>query len=105
MTLKIRVDGPKGRASLTARDVSKEGVFVESTKPLPVGSRVDCRLELPGQGSERGPRIEFAAEVRHQSNKYTTDDGAGPFRGFGVRITRIGVEAQQTLFAFLETFA
>ncbi len=103
MMLKIRVDGPQGRHSLTARDLSKEGVFIESPKSFSIGARLDCRLELPGRGSDRGPRIEFAAEVRHQSSKYTTDDGGGPFRGFGVRITRIGADEQKTLFTFIES--
>lgn len=103
LTLKIRVDGPQGRHSLTARDVSKEGVFIESAKTFNVGARLDCRLELPGKGSDRGPRLEFTAEVRHQSSKYTTDDGGGPFRGFGVRITRIGSDEQRLLFAFLDS--
>lgn len=101
LTLKIRVDGPSGRHTLTARDVSKEGIFIESSRPIAVGARVACRLEFPGAGSERGPRIEFTAEVRHQASKYMTDDGAGPFRGVGVRITRIGADEQAQLHAFL----
>ena len=102
LSLKIRVDGPGGRQTLQARDVSYEGVFIESAKSMSVGSRIECRLELPGQGSERGPRVEFAGDVRHQSREYETSDGGGPYRGFGVRITRIGVEDQKVLKHFLD---
>jgi hypothetical protein len=99
--LKVRVDGPHGTQHLVARDLSREGLFVEAPKLFPVGANLECRLELPG-GAER---ISFVAEVRHANNAYRAAGGAGPFKGVGVRFIRIGAEEHARLVRYLDAEA
>lgn len=100
LELKVRVDGPKGRQVLTARDLSEGGTFVETLKAYDVGQMLECRLELPQR--EGAPvRVEVTAEVRHHANGYRTEDGGGPYRGMGLQFTRLDMEARDTLKRFL----
>lgn len=99
LTFKIRVDGPKGRLNVTARDLSAAGVFVETTTSYPRGQMLECRLELPE--GDRPRRLELTAEVRHQTNDYHTEDGRGPYRGIGLRFVRMDAEVQAALTSFL----
>ena len=99
LDLKIRVDGPKGRQLLVARDLSIAGLFVETSTVFRVGQLVECRIELPDGPSAR--RLELTAEVRHLSNGYHTEDGEGPYRGIGLRFVRMEADVQNHLDGFL----
>ena len=97
--LQVRLDGPKGRARLIARDISSGGLFVETPTSYPLGQILECRLEVPEAG--RKLRLDITAEVRHQSNSYHTEDGRGPFRGLGLRFIRMDAEVQAALQQYL----
>ena len=100
LEIKIRVDGPRGRQSLVARDLSDAGAFVETVKAYDLGQMLQCRLELP-QGEGAALRVEVTAEVRHHATAYRTEDGGGPFRGMGLRFVRLDMEARNTLTRFV----
>lgn len=101
LSLKVRIDGPKGRQHVTARDLSAAGVFVETTTVYPLGQILECRLELTG--GDRPQRLELTAEVRHHANAYRTEDGHGPYRGIGLRFMRMDAEVQADLARYLES--
>jgi len=91
VNLPIRIYGPRGSHSLTVRDVSVDGLFVESGRPYGEGTRLECLIDLGHQ------KIEATAEVRHQTNTYRTEDGEGPYKGMGIQFVRLGAEALMTL--------
>lgn len=99
--LKVRLDGPKGRQTVVARDLSPLGVFVETLFNYQRGQMIELRLELPDGGKSR--RIDINTEVRHVSNAYHTDDGRGPYRGVGLRFVRMDADVQSFLNRFLES--
>ena len=70
-------------------------MFVESGRPYPAGTRIECAVELPGGV------IAMTAEVRHQTNTYRTEDGAGPYKGMGTRFVRLGAEGHARLVEYL----
>ena len=90
-----RVDGPRGAHQCVLRDLSLDGLFIETGRPYATGVRLECRLDLPGTP------VEVTAEVRHQSNTYRTEDGAGPYKGMGLRFVRLGADELQTLRTYL----
>ena len=91
----VRVDGPRGAHHVKIRDLSLDGMFIESGRPYPAGTRLECTVELAGG------RIALTAEVCHQSNTYRTEDGAGPYKGMGTRFVRLGADGLQTLSGYL----
>ena len=90
-----QVEGPRGVHRLLIRDLSIDGLFIESGRPYPSGTRLECRIDL------RPHAIEVTAEVRHQSNTYQTEDGRGPYKGMGLRFLRLGADEMAILREFL----
>lgn len=93
--LPIRVDGPRGAHHFTVRDLSLDGLFVESGRPYPAGTRLECTMSLPECA------IDVTTEVRHQTNTYRTEDGEGPYKGMGMRFVRLGADELKILTTYL----
>ncbi|MEM1023592.1 MAG: PilZ domain-containing protein [Myxococcota bacterium] len=73
------------RATLSAGDMSRSGVFVEASVPVRVGARFSAELELSSGAHVYIPE----AEVAHV--------GTGPNRGFGIRFIDLPNEVNQLL--------
>ena len=95
MNARVRVEGPRGVHHWTARDLTFDGLFIESTRPYAPGTRLECQLELSRKA------IRMTAEVRHQTNQYRTEDGAGPYKGMGLRFVRLGTDELTVLQEYL----
>lgn len=80
---------------MMARDLSIDGLFVESGRPYPAGTRLECCLDL-----NRKP-VQVTTQVRHQSNQYHTEDGVGPYKGMGLQFVRLGADELVTVRAYL----
>ncbi len=94
-TFPIRVTGPQGSVAAVGRDLSREGFFVELSRLLPIGQRIECRLTL---GEDV---VEVVAEVRRHAKDYLTTNGGGPFKGVGARIVRLDADALATIETYL----
>jgi hypothetical protein len=70
-----------------SRDVSLGGMFIETTRPMPVGSRLSLRFNL----DDNGPIIVAAAEVAYQVVKL----------GMAVQFVELAPEDRQRLEAYV----
>ena len=77
------------------RDLSLDGLFIESSRPYASGTRLECHLRL-GDAT-----LTLTGEVRHLCNEYRTQDGAGPYKGMGLRFVRLGSDELNRLRAHL----
>jgi uncharacterized protein (TIGR02266 family) len=80
-------DSPVIRSRLA--DLSEGGLFVDTVNPLPPGSEVNFRFELPGKAGQ-SPVVGLAKVAWTQ-----------PTVGMGVEFVRFGDDSQDRLRAFL----
>lgn len=60
LRLPIEIEALSGTFRIgTLKDISEEGMFIQSTDPKEVGTRLDLSVTLPGDGR----RIRFVGEV------------------------------------------
>ncbi len=80
LTVPVRVGPPGGQATapVAATDLSAHGLFIEADRPVRVGARFSCELDLPGG------EVAYVAEAEVAYNR---DRAHG--RGFGVRFVVI----------------
>ncbi|MBI5561445.1 MAG: PilZ domain-containing protein [Deltaproteobacteria bacterium] len=83
-----------GLRSYFATALSDQGLFLRTTEPLPVGTLVRLRLELPAQKP-----LELAGEVIYQA-KHSRDEFKEP--GMGVKFSDIDKDLQRNLRKFVE---
>jgi len=88
-------DGPAGALLGMARNISSSGLFVETTSPVSVGSRIGLRLRLPGS---QAPLRVVARVVRRVGAAATT---AHEPHGVGLEFERFGDGDRRRLSAFL----
>ena len=78
-----------------ATNLSKTGLFIQTTNPREIGYQLKLRFELPeGRG-----KIEADAEVVWKE-EYTGRSGSEP--GMGLRFTSISTDAEQQLREFVD---
>lgn len=84
----VLVEGPYGLARYVARNISEGGIFLETSAPLPLGSRVSVTFEQPGGGGT----LVAHGEVKHSMCfAYGTPSGPKQLRGIGVRFSSFAV--------------
>lgn len=110
LRLPVEIEAVSGTFRIgTLKDVSEEGMFIQSTDPKEVGTRLDLSLTLPGGGK----RIRLVGEVAWvnpplgQNEPWTESPGApvtvNP--GMGVRILYISEEDRTLLQQVLQDSA
>lgn len=110
LRLPIEIEALSGTFRIgTLKDISEEGMFIQSTDPKEVGTRLDLSLTLPGDGR----KIRFVGEVAwvilppeqneplpHSRPTPVTDNP-----GMGVRILSISEEDRRILQQLLRDSA
>ncbi|MDR0966900.1 MAG: PilZ domain-containing protein [Myxococcales bacterium] len=78
----VYLSGDDGISRGIARNISEGGMFVETSAPCPIGSRVQITFVAPGSSVE----IAMWAVVRYQCFlSYGNEEGEGLLRGMGLR--------------------
>lgn len=78
-----------------AVNLSKTGLFVQTTNPKPVGFKAKIRFELP----KAGQKIEAMAEVV-RNQEFTGQKGVQP--GMGLKFVDLSIEAQEIIEKFVD---
>jgi uncharacterized protein (TIGR02266 family) len=78
-----------------ATNISKTGLFIETTSPRPVGYRLKIRFQLPGSSE----KIEVSAEVIW-NQEFTGKKDQLP--GMGLKFVDLPPEAQRLIERFVE---
>ncbi len=83
-----------GRMMAVARNISSGGIGLEMQDPLPMGSVVTIRFQLPGDNTALSAR----AEVKHQyCFNYNVGDQAASTRGIGLRFLEFLEDSEEHL--------
>lgn len=83
-----------GEMVAVARNISKGGIGLEMHDPLPMGSIVIIRFQLPGDNTTLSAR----AEVKHQyCFNYNVGEKAASTRGIGLRFLEFLEDSEQHL--------
>jgi type IV pilus assembly protein PilZ len=83
-------------ASIT--NISAMGIFVQTTKPLAVGTRLMLAFSPPGhQSFKLEGKVAWVNKVR--------DDGDNPNPGMGVRFNKLSPEDRERLVEVIRTIA
>lgn len=79
----VWLEGDSGVASGVGRNITPNGVFVETREPFPLGSRVRVTFTSPSGGAE----LTLEGEVRYQCfiNFARPDTTRSGLRGIGLR--------------------
>lgn len=111
LRLPVEIEAVSGTFRIgTLKDVSEEGMFIQSTDPKEVGTRLDMSLTLPGDGK----KIRLVGEVAWvnpppEQNEPWPEESPGALvmvnPGMGVRILYISEEDRTLLQKFLQNFA
>jgi uncharacterized protein (TIGR02266 family) len=105
--LPIEIEALSGTFRIgTLKNISEEGMFIQSTDPKEVGTRLDLSLVLPGGDK----KIRFVAEVAWVNPPLEQIDPSLPSRnkpvtynpGMGVRILSIPPEDRDLFFQFVK---
>ncbi|MDQ3265134.1 MAG: PilZ domain-containing protein [Myxococcota bacterium] len=85
----VYITGPDGMSRGIGRNISSQGLFVETRTPVPLGGRV--KITFSG---EDGTEMTCLCEVRYQvALAYGKNDGGeGNSRGVGLRIVAYETE-------------
>jgi len=98
----VRIEFGSAILRYQAINISAGGVFIECPKPLPVGSALVVRFEIPGAG-----KVVAHGEVRHRQPLVVSQPGQ-PERslpGMGIMFNRIEGDGAQRLVDFIKTLA
>lgn len=105
--LPIEIEALSGTFRIgTLKNISEEGMFIQSTDPKEVGTRLDLSLALPG----RENKIRFVGEVawvrpsleQTDPSLYSKDMPVTYNPGMGVRILSISPEDRDLLLQFVK---
>ena len=80
----VWLDGDRGVTSGVGRNITEDGLFVETREPLPLGSRVKVTFAGPSSPTE----MSLEAEVRYQCFINFAKEGSSSrtgMRGMGLR--------------------
>jgi len=80
-----------------ATGIGGGGLFIESVKPLPVGTDLELEFTLPDRPSGRIKARGAVVWVCPKSDQYTFA------AGMGIRFTRIADDARQSILALVNT--
>lgn len=82
----VFLNSVRGLANGVGRNISKDGMFIETRDPCPIGSEVRVTFTAPSVDTE----LTAVAEVRFQAflNYASEGGGAEGLRGIGVRFLR-----------------
>ena len=98
LAFRVRYKTPEGdRYDSRAGGIGGGGLFIESTTPLPVGTKLAMEFSLPEQPSEWIQAKGVVAWVCPKADQYTFSPG------MGVRFTDIQPEARDRILAIVKT--
>ncbi len=79
-------------------NLSRGGMFIASSRPLPIGSEIDLKLALPGDACIRArARVVWNFDIRRGTLRVIP--------GMGIRFTAISVADRRRLEGYLESLA
>jgi len=90
----VRVEAPRGLSRFKSLNISSGGIFLETNSPLPEGTRVQLRFDLPGHG-----QVDAEGVVKHVGTQVFDDPQGGEKKimGMGIAFVRIAGDAAQAL--------
>ncbi len=98
LAFRVRYKTPEGdRYDSRAGGIGGGGLFIESTTPLPVGTKLAMEFSLPEQPTEWIQAKGVVAWVCPKADQYTFSPG------MGVRFTDIQPEARDRILAVVKT--
>lgn len=91
---KVKVESPRGIQRYTSLNLSTGGIFLESEKPLPVGTEITLKFDLPGSGA-----VQAKGVVKHHHPLLVFIEGVGQkvLQGMGIAFLRLEGEGSQAL--------
>ncbi len=92
ITTAVRVETARGILRFQCLNLSTGGIYLESEKPLAVGTEIKLKFDLPGQGP-----VEAQGVVKHHNPLVIEEPGTGEqiLHGMGIAFLRIeGVGSQ-----------
>ncbi len=81
-------------------NISKGGIFIETTEPLPVGTDVEMRFQPPGMDEV----LEITGTVVWV-NPYRKDSGENPNPGMGIQFGALSDEAKDLVANLVKAIA
>ncbi|WP_428264732.1 PilZ domain-containing protein [Haliangium sp.] len=86
LVVRYRVAGTSApEAAAVTRDVGPGGAFITCAEPLPVGTELELRLQLPATRLHPGQTLTVLAEVRWHGHEHRS-------AGMGVAFRPLGAE-------------
>jgi len=99
LAFRVRYKTPEGnRYDSRAGGIGGGGLFIESTMPLPVGTKLAMEFSLPEEPNEWISAKGVVAWVCPKADQYTFSPG------MGVRFSDIAPEARDRILAIVKTF-
>ncbi|MFH1809137.1 MAG: PilZ domain-containing protein [Pseudomonadota bacterium] len=90
----VRVETTRGIQRYQSFNLSAGGIYLETDKPLPVGSQIDLKFDLPGAGA-----VQAKGVVKHHQTLLIDEKGSGQseLHGMGISFLRIEGDGAQAL--------
>jgi hypothetical protein len=90
-----------GELAAVARNISSGGMLIETSSPMPLGSEVRVRFQIPDSDAS----ITARAEVKnHYAFNFTEEGGRRWARGMGVRFLEFVEDCEERLRLSLTRF-
>lgn len=90
----VRVETLRGIQRYQSLNLSAGGMFLETDKPLPVGTQIEMKFDLPGAGA-----VHAKGVVKHHQPLLIEEKGTGQkeLLGMGIAFLRLEGEGSQAL--------
>lgn len=94
ITTKVKLESPRGIQRYNSLNLSTGGIFLESPKPLTIGTEITLKFDLPGAGA-----VDAKGVVKHHHPLVIFVEGVGEkvLNGMGISFLRIEGEGSQAL--------
>ncbi len=93
VTTKVKVESPRGIQRYQSLNLSTGGIFLESDKPLAIGTELVLKFDLPGEGAV----LAKGVVKHHHPLIVTAEGGQKVLQGMGISFLRIEGDGSQAL--------